>query len=183
MPDDPIPERSRTITWTDPAEQISQHRKLSGSELYEKMRRGEIPVPPFSKLLGIDVFDINDGRALMTLTPQEFHYNPMGCVHGGILSTLLDTVMGTAIHTALPAGQNYLTLSLNVTFLRPIFQHTGEVMAEGVVVSITRGVATAEGRITNVRGEICATGTAVCLLTGRREAENSQAPIARPAEC
>lgn len=171
MPEDPSPDRTRTITWSDPTEHISQGRKLSGAELYEKMRRGEIPTPPFAQLLGIDVFDIGDGHARMTLAPREFHYNPMGCVHGGILSTLLDTVMGTAIHTALPAGQGYLTLSLNVTFLRPILEHTGEVMAEGLVVSIARGVATAEGRITNVRGEICATGTAVCLLAGRREAE------------
>ena len=171
MPDDPKPERTRTIQWSDPAEQISQSRRLSGTELYEKMRRGEIPSPPFAKLIGIDVFDIGESRARMTLTPQEFHYNPMGCVHGGILSTLLDTVMGTAIHTALPAGQGYLTLSLNVAFLKPVFDHTGEIMAEGVVVSITRGVATAEGRITNVRGEIVATGTAVCLIAGRRDTQ------------
>jgi uncharacterized protein (TIGR00369 family) len=169
MPDTPAPERTRTIQWSDPAEQISHGRRLSGAELYEKMRRGEIPTPPFAQLIGIDVFDIGDGRARMTLAPQEFHYNPMGCVHGGILSTLLDSVMGTAIHTTLPAGQGYLTLSLNVAFLKPVFEHTGEIMAEGLVVSIARGVATAEGRITNTRGEIVATGTAVCLLAGRRE--------------
>lgn len=171
MPDDPPPDRTRTITWSDPAEHIGQGRELSGTELYEKMRRGEIPMPPFAQLIGIDVFDTGDGRARMTLAPQEFHYNPMGCVHGGILSTLLDTVMGTAIHTALSAGQGYLTLSLNVAFLKPVFEHTGEIMAEGIVVSITRGVATAEGRITNPRGEIVATGTAICLLAGRRDAE------------
>jgi uncharacterized protein (TIGR00369 family) len=171
MPEEPMPERSRTIKWSDPSDSVRQGRKLSGTELFEKMRKGEIAAPPLAELLGIEVFDTGNGRVQMTLAPQEFHYNPMGCVHGGILSTLLDTVMGAAIHTALTAGQGYLTLSLNVTFLRPVFEHTGEIMAEGVVVSVTRGVATAEGRITNVRGELCATGTAICLIAGRRDTE------------
>ena len=176
MPDESSKERSRTFTWSDPSEAVRQGRKLSGTELFEKMRRGEIAVPPFSQLLGIEVFDTGEGSAKMTLSPQEYHYNPMGCVHGGILATLLDTVMGSAIHTALPAGQGYLTLSINVTFLKPVHEHTGEIMAEGVVVSVSRGVATAEGRIINVRGEICATGTAICMIAGKRDAalkENS----------
>lgn len=162
-------ERSLTVTWSDPAAFVHEGRKLSGVELFDRMRRGEIPPPPFASLLGIEVFDIGEGRAQMTMTPREIHYNPMGCVHGGILSTLLDTVMGVAIHTALPAGQGYLTISLNVNFVRPVHEQTGEIMAEGSVVSINRNIATAEGRITNVRGEICTSATCVCAIAGKRD--------------
>lgn len=173
MPDSEETERTRTITWADPSEVVHHVRRLSGADLMEKMRLGEIPEPPFAKLLGIEVFDAGEGTVTMTLPPQEMHYNPMGCVHGGILSTLLDTVMSAAIHSVLPAGRGYLTLSLNVNFLRPVYEHTGEIMAQGQVVSMGRQIATAEGRVMDVKGNVCATGTATCLLMdiGRRKPE------------
>jgi uncharacterized protein (TIGR00369 family) len=92
------------------------------------------------------------------------HYNPMGCVHGGILATLLDSVMSAAVHTSLPAGRGYLTLEIKVNFVRPVFEATGEIVAEGNVVSCGRQIATAEGRITDSRGILHATGTATCLV-------------------
>jgi uncharacterized protein (TIGR00369 family) len=72
--------------------------------------------------------------------------------------------MSAAVHTALPVGRGYLTLGINISFLKPIYEHTGEVMAEGKLVSLRRQVATAEGRIVDLKGEICATGTASCLI-------------------
>src|SRR5512140_2635059 len=157
-------ERSRTVKWDDPRQAARQARRLSGAEFFEKMRRGEIPEPPFGKLLGIDLFDAGDGKFLMTLQPQECHYNPMGCVHGGILATLLDSVMSAAIHTALPAGKGYLTLEIKVNFLRPVFAATGEIFAEGSIVSCGNQIATAEGKITDAAGKLHATGTATCLI-------------------
>lgn len=152
---------------------------MSGSELFDKMRRGEIPEPPFARLLGIELFDAGEGRFTMTLLPQECHYNPMGCVHGGILTTLLDSVMSAAVHTSLEAGQRYLTLGINVNFLKPVFERTGEVMAEGKLVSLRRLVAIAEGRIVDARGEVCATGTATCMVLDgpARKRENPDGPI------
>ena len=164
MSEAPKGRRVKTITWEDPAES-AQHRALSGAAIFEKMRLGEIAEPPFARLLGFEVFDCAEGRFTLTLSPQEIHYNPMGCVHGGILATMLDTVMSAAVHTVLQPGQGYLTLSINVNFIKPVFERTGEVMAEGQVVSNRRRVATAEGKIRDVKGEVCATGTAICPIS------------------
>jgi len=139
------------------------------------MRRGDIPEPPFGRLLGIELFDAGDGRFTMTLDPQECHYNPMGCVHGGILATLLDSVMSAAVHTSLPAGRGYMTLEIKVNFLKPVFQSTGLVMAEGRVVSCGQQIATSEGKILDSQGRICATGSATCLLLDNPSALRSQA--------
>jgi uncharacterized protein (TIGR00369 family) len=161
---EPPSERTRTITWEDPAAAARKARRMSGAEFFEKMRRGEISAPPFASLLGIEVFDAGEGRFVMTLDPQECHYNPMGCVHGGILATLLDSVMSAAVHTALPSGRGYITLEIKVNFLKPVYEHTGLIMAEGNVVSCGRQIATAEGRIINEKNEVHATGTATCLI-------------------
>ena len=157
-------ERKRLVTWEDPAAARRQARKMSGAEFFKAMRRGEIPEPPFGKLLGMDLFDVGEGKFTMTLQPQEFHYNPMGCVHGGILATLLDSVMSASVHTALPAGKGYMTLEIKVNFLKPVYEHTGEVVAEGKVISCGSQVATAEGKLTDVEGKIYATGSTTCLV-------------------
>ncbi len=137
---------------------------MSGTDFFKAMRRGEIPEPPFGKLLGMDLFDVGEGRFTMTLQPQECHYNPMGCVHGGILATLLDSVMSAAVHTTLTAGKGYMTLEIKVNFLKPVFEHTGEIVAEGKVISSGIQVATAEGKVTDVNGTIYATGSTTCLV-------------------
>src|SRR5262249_4738417 len=114
MADEQDPDRTRTITWDDPRPAQRKARELSGSEFFDQMRRGKISAPPFVHLLGMAVFDAGEGCFTMTLDPQECHYNPMGCVHGGVLSTLLDSVMSAAVHTALPAGKGYMTLEIKV---------------------------------------------------------------------
>lgn len=99
-------------------------------------------------------------RVIMTLAPQEVHYNPMGCVHGGILATLLDSVMSAAVHTALPAGTLHLTREFTIKFIRPVFDRTGEIMADGRIVSVEGRTAVAEGRIIAADDRIYAIGRA-----------------------
>ena len=72
--------------------------------------------------------------------------------------------MSAAVHTALPAGEGYLTLEIKVNFIRPVFAKSGEIMAEGTLVSSNQHVATSEGRVIDVNGRLCATGTATCLV-------------------
>ena len=157
-------ERMKVITWDDPRPAAREARRMSGSEFFEKMQQGLIPQPPFGKLLGIDLLKAGEGTFTMSLEPGEVHYNPMGCVHGGILSTLLDSVMSAAVHTALPAGKGYTTLEIKVNFLRPVFQQSGEIIAEGKVVFVGNQVGTAEGKIMDAKGRVCATGSATCLI-------------------
>ena len=171
MSDEPPPERVRVVTWEDPRTPAREARRLSGAAFFDAMRRGKIPEPPFGKLLGIDMFDAGEGRVIMTLQPQEVHYNPMGCVHGGILATLLDSVMSASVHTALPVGRGYLTSEINVQFLRPVFTGTGEIMAEGHIVSLEGSVALAEGKIFDSGDTIYARATAKCAVFDRQRAK------------
>jgi uncharacterized protein (TIGR00369 family) len=53
---------------------------------------------------------------------------------------------------------------MKVTFLKPVSEHTGEILAEGKVVSSGRQVATAEGRIMDANGAVYATGSTTCLV-------------------
>jgi uncharacterized protein (TIGR00369 family) len=157
-------QRQRTFSWTDPAEIATAGAGLSGAEFFAAIAAGTIPRPPVMEALDIDGVSFGEGRAVFRLTPQEFHYNPIGTVHGGIVSTLLDSACGCAVHSLLPVGVFYTSLDLSVKFLRPVTVNTGPITAEGSVVHLGRRTALAEGRITDAAGKVYCTATSSCLV-------------------
>ena len=125
--------RERTIAWDDPVAAAARGEGLSGLEYMHAIAAGEIPPPPIAVLLGFALEEVEEGRAVFAVTPQEFHYNPIGVVHGGLAATLLDSAMGCAVHSTLPAGVGYTTLEFKVNFARAITGDTGRVVCEGTL--------------------------------------------------
>jgi uncharacterized protein (TIGR00369 family) len=156
--------RQRTFTWTDPAEIVAAAAGLSGAEFFAAIEAGTIPPPPLTHTLDIEGFSFGEGRAAFRLTPQEFHYNPLGSVHGGVFATMLDSACGCAVHTLLPAGVRYTSLDLSVKYLRPVTVDTGPITAEARVVHLGRRTALAEGQITDAAGKVYVTATSSCLV-------------------
>lgn len=161
------PDRSLTVTWQDPLPPAEAARAMPGLEYLRAMADGRVPWPPIARLIGFDAEDgaIESGRVVLTCTPGEQHYNPIGSVHGGLACTLLDSAMGCAVHSTLPAGVGYTTLELKVNLVRAIAADTGRVRAEGTVIHAGRRVATAEGRLVAERGDrLLAHATTTCLI-------------------
>jgi uncharacterized protein (TIGR00369 family) len=157
-------ERSRTFTWSDPAINAGHVGRRSGLELLRAMIGGELPPPPVLQMLGVDGFEVEEGRVTVFLTPQEFHYNPLGTVHGGVLATVLDTATGCAVHSVLPAGVGYTSVDLATKFLRPVTVGSGRLRCEGTVLSLGRRTALAEARLTDAAGRLAAHATSTCLI-------------------
>jgi uncharacterized protein (TIGR00369 family) len=159
--------RARTITWQDPLPSAEAGAKLSGLDYIEAVQAGQLPPPPIAVVMNFAITDVDEGRAVFEGEPGEEHYNPIGVVHGGYASTLLDSALGCAVHTTLDAGVAYTTLTLEAKFLRPITRDTGLVRAEAEVVHRGRTQATAEGRLVSVEsGKLLASGTSTCLIIG-----------------
>jgi uncharacterized protein (TIGR00369 family) len=156
--------RERTFTWDDPVAIARAGAGLSGAEFFTAIAAGEISPPPIMQALDLEAATFAEGRAVFRVTPQEFHYNPLGTVHGGVFATLLDSACGCAVHTMLPAGVFYTSLDLSVKFLRPVTVATGPITAEGTVVHLGRRTALAEAKITDAAGKVYATATSSCLL-------------------
>ncbi len=140
-------DRSLHVTWADPGPPLELSRGMSGLDYLRAMRDGDVPPPPVARLLGMSIDRVDPGEVEFGLTPHESHYNPLGVVHGGVLSTLLDTVLGCAVHTTLAAGWGYTSIDLNVSYLRPVRVETGPLRFVGRVVKPGRRVAfsSAEG--------------------------------------
>ena len=158
------PTRSRTYSWQDPMLSLKKAASLSGIEYLQAMQRGELPPPPIANTLDMSISLIEEGRVIFTVMPSEFHYNPIGMVHGGLACTLFDSAMGCAIQSTLPVGVNYSTLEIKVNFLKPLTSKTGPVYCEGKVIQVGGRVATAEGRMTDEAGKLYGHATTTCMI-------------------
>jgi len=159
------PPRTRIVSWADPRALAERGLELSGLEFLQAIRDGALPQPPIAELLGFALETVEEGRAVFAGEPGEHHYNPIGAVHGGLAATLLDSAMGCAVQSRLPARTPWTTLELGVSFVRPIAADTGRVLAEGTLIHLGRTIATAHGRVTSERtGKLLAHGTTTCLM-------------------
>jgi uncharacterized protein (TIGR00369 family) len=136
----------------------------SGLQIFQALLAGEIPPPPMAVTLDFTLIGIEPGFALFQGQPGFSHYNPMGTVHGGWFATLLDSAMGCAIHSALPAGKAYTTLELKLNIVRALTDAVPLVRAEGRLVHGGRQVATAEGRLVGPDGKLYAHASTTCLV-------------------
>jgi uncharacterized protein (TIGR00369 family) len=156
--------RTRTFSWSDPGAFTRAAADRSGLAMLRAVAAGELPPPPVMQMLGIEGFEAEEGRVTVLMTPQEFHYNPLGTVHGGVLATLLDTAASCSVHSVLPAGTGYTTLDLTTKFLRPATLASGVLRCTGGVLSRGRRTALGEARLTDEAGRLLAHATASCLL-------------------
>jgi uncharacterized protein (TIGR00369 family) len=159
--------RSRTISWHDPMASAAVGAGMAGLDYVRAIQSGEIPPPPIAVVMNFSIELLEEGRAVFIGEPGEEHYNPIGVVHGGYASTILDSALGCSVHTTLPAGVGYTSQTLEVKYLRPISSDTGKVRSEAVVVHRGRKNAVAEAKLTAADGgRLLATGTSTCLILG-----------------
>lgn len=136
----------------------------AGIDVLAAILAGELPSPPIGETLDFVPIHMAPGLAVFQGKPLVKHYNPLGSVHGGWFATLLDSAVGCAVHTTLPAGKGYTTLELKLNIVRPLSTAVPSVRAEGRVVHAGRQVATAEGRIVGPDGKLYAHATTTCLI-------------------
>jgi uncharacterized protein (TIGR00369 family) len=165
--------RTRTVSWEDPAPGAEAARKMSGLDYLRAMMRRELPAPPMAALMGFRFVEVDEGRVVFDCVPAEYHYNPIGAVHGGFACTLFDSAMGCAVHTQLPAGAGYTTIELKVNLLRPITVETGRLLCEGETIHVGGRIATAEARLRDESGRLYGHATTTCMIFREGSKERS----------
>lgn len=137
---------------------------MTGLDIFERMMAGDLPAPPIMVHSNIRMKEFEEGRAVFTGLPAKEFLNPLGTVHGGWISTLIDTALSCAVHTTLKPGEFYTTTSLNVNMVRPLLAGSGEVTCEGRIVHRGSRLATSEGDLRNADGKLIAHGTVSCMI-------------------
>jgi uncharacterized protein (TIGR00369 family) len=158
MPHTPAPKVEYGVTPTNIM------ASMPGIDFVRAIFAGKLPTPPIMQT--IEPFDYAAEPGVITFqsVPGFQHYNPIGSVHGSYAAALLDSAMGLAVHSMLPAGSGYTTLEFKISFIRGMTKDTGPVRSEGRTLSVGRRAATAEGRITDSKGRLLAHATTTCLV-------------------
>ena len=143
------------------AEQIEG---MNGQEILEAMMSGALPYPPMNDTMNLALLEVGNGRAVFQGIPLLGHYNPLGSVHGGWFASLLDSALGCAIQTTLPAGRSYTTAELSIKIVRPASHKTGPLRATGRLIHGGDRLATAEARVEDEHGKLYAHATTTCLV-------------------
>ena len=138
--------------------------QMTGLDFVRAIFDGKLPAPPIMQT--VEPFDstAEPGVVAFHSIPGFRHYNPIGSVHGGYAAILLDSAMGLAVHTALPAGTGYTTLEFKISFIKGMSSDTDPVRTEGRTLSVGRRAATAEARISDAKGRLLAHATTTCLV-------------------
>ncbi len=158
------PGRERTVGWADPLVGAERAKTMNGLDFMRAMIDGEIPPPPITALMRMTAVSAEVGSVTFTCEPDESMYNPIGTVHGGLVCTLLDSVLGCAVHTTLAAGQGYTSLDIAVSYLRPVLATSGPLTAVGRVVKPGSRAAFAEGTVHDAGGKLVASATSTLLV-------------------
>ncbi|MCH1883187.1 PaaI family thioesterase [Agrococcus sp. ARC_14] len=156
-------ERSSVITWQDPSIGLAAMPTMAGIDYLRAMLDGRLPGPPIADRMGFTLSEVEVGSAVFRCTPDESHANPIGAIHGGLVCTLLDSALGCAAQTTLPAGTGYTSIELKVNYLRPV-RAGDELTCTGRVVKPGRRVVFAEGEVTDAAGRVVATASSSLLV-------------------
>ncbi|MBI4967203.1 MAG: PaaI family thioesterase [Rhodospirillales bacterium] len=143
--------------------------KLSGVEYIRRMIAGDLPMAPICAPLRFTAIEVEPGRVLFEGAPGPDFFNPGGNIHGGYHATLLDSAMTMAVFSMLRAGQGVTTLEFKISFVRPLTDRVGHVLAEGKAIQVGRTIGTAEGRLTDKQGKLYAHATTTCAVLNRGE--------------
>ena len=135
----PVARRTRTYSWDAPDDLLARVAGMSGLEALQLIAAGELPPAPIAETLGFGPIEVEEGRATFTIEPAEFHYNPIGVVHGGLALALLDSAMGCAVHSTLAAGVTYTTLGYGDLVLPKPWRMLGPI--EGLVGILMCGLS------------------------------------------
>lgn len=157
-------DRSRLVTWQDPVQTAAAAGSMEGLEFVRAVMTEALPTAPIHELMQISIAAVDVGRAEFTCTPDESAYNAIGTVHGGLLCTLLDAVMGCATHTTLRRGQGFTSVEIKISYLKAVRQSSGALTAVGTVIKSGSRVAFAEGSVCDASGAMVATGSSTLLI-------------------
>jgi uncharacterized protein (TIGR00369 family) len=157
-------ERQRLVCWSDPLALADAGRSMTGMQYLTAIRDARLPHPPLAQLIGFTFDEAAEGLVVLSMAAAEEHYNAVGSLHGGVVAALLDTAMGCAVHSRLPVGRGYTTLEIKVNYVARLTEAAGRLRAEGVVIHLGSRIATAEGRLFDASGRLCAHGLTTCLL-------------------
>jgi len=159
-----IKSRSRSYSWNDPNESLDEARNTTGLDYLQGILEGNIAGPPILDTVDFQILSVEKGHVVCEFHPKEFHYNPVGSVHGGIITTILDSAIGLSLLSTLPKGYTFTTLELKVNFIRKMTKETPALKTKTKIIHQGNTTALLESDLLDIQGKIYAHAVSTCLI-------------------
>ena len=124
--------------------------------------RAMVSGSPFPKHMAMRLTAIDFDRAEVEMALADFHLQPYGIVHGGVLATLVDTATFWAAFLRIPADAGLVNVDLKLNYLKPVV--IGGLRAEGVCIRAGRSISYSEARVVDEEGGLVAHGTSTLMI-------------------
>ena len=128
-------------------------------------------VAPFTAFIGAEVEELREGYARLSLVLEERHTNPNGVMHGGVITTLMDSALGASLSAlrGQEARRNpHATVEMNASFLAAA-RPGDRIVVEGRVLRLGKTVAFGEAEARRGDGELIAKGRLTFAIRNRSE--------------
>lgn len=137
---------------------------MSGLDFLGAIRDGALAPAPIAQHFNFAIEEVEYGRVVFTCDVDESADNPIGLVHGGLICTFADTVIGCAVHSTLGPEFAYNSIDISVSYLGAVTRDSGPLRAVGVVTRPGRRVAFATAEIFDADAKLVATAMGSCLV-------------------
>ena len=114
------------------------------------------------RTMGLKLVKADRGKAVMQIRATRRFHNPMGTLHGGVMTDLADATMGVALMTTLGEGESFTTLELKMNFLRPVIEDV--LTSTAIVVHRGKTIAVVGSVLRNKAGKVVARGVATQMI-------------------
>lgn len=125
-----------------------------------------LPADPLSELLGIRHRVAAEGRAVSNLSIDGRHRNLFGAVHGAVIFAMADVGMGHALASVLERNTRTASASITANYMKAPIE--GDLVAESVLVSRGRKLATLQSEVRDGNGVLCALMTGIFYISGEQ---------------
>ena len=123
---------------------------------------------PFFKLLGIELLDVEPGRAKLSVRWRPDLLQPAGVMHGGVIASLVDTAIAQSIlltpqyMEAHARGARIVSVDLRIKYLRPASE--GIIICEARTPRVGRTITHSTATVTDEAGKEVASGDAIYMI-------------------
>lgn len=137
----------------------------SGIETLRRLIRGDLPLPPVSRLTGFRPSEAGLGKATFTMPVTRWLEDGFGLYWGGIYALFADAPLASAIWTTLPPGKFVTTSELSMSFVRPMTRNTTNMIGRAETIHSGNQVGLSTLQITDQDGRMLAFGSTRCLIS------------------
>ena len=127
----------------------------------EKLKR-VVKESPYPKHMSMTLDHIEIDKADIALELADFHLQPFGIVHGGVVATMIDTATFWAAFLRLPEDSGLVNVDLKLNYLQAAI--AGRLIARGACMRYGRSINYSEAKVFDENDKLIAHGTSTLLV-------------------